>query len=104
LTGELNNLFVRGFPLDTSEDELLEEFKQYGLVKNISVIPGKGYAIISFDSPLHAEDAIIGLRDRLFKGQLLQIDVYENKSSTRSRIDSSVGSAIPVSDSSNSLS
>ena len=27
VSGELNNLFVKGFPVDTTEDELLEEFK-----------------------------------------------------------------------------
>lgn len=37
VSGELNNLFVKGFPADTTEDELLEEFKQFGLVKTINI-------------------------------------------------------------------
>lgn len=49
--GELNNLYVRGFPIDTTEDELLEEFKQYGLVKNISIVSGKGFGYVTFETP-----------------------------------------------------
>lgn len=50
VAGDLNNLFIKGFPGDTSEDELLEEFKHFGLVKNISIVPGKGFGFISFEN------------------------------------------------------
>jgi len=83
-------LFVWGFPVTTTEDELLEEFKQYGLVKNLSIIPGKGFGIVSFETPQQAEEAIISLRDKPFKNVFLTIEVYENKQS-RSWIDSGIG-------------
>ena len=50
VSGELNNLFVKGFPSDTTEDELLEEFKHFGLVKNISIVQGKGFGFVSFEN------------------------------------------------------
>ena len=56
-------MFVKGFPGDTTEDELLEEFKHFGLVKNISIVPGKGFGFLSFETSTQAEDAIIGMRD-----------------------------------------
>ena len=74
-------MFIKGFSSDTTEDELLEEFKHFGLVKNISIVPGKGYALISFENASQAEDAIIGMRDKVFKGGFLTIEVYENKHS-----------------------
>ena len=79
VSGELNNLFVKGFPSDTTEDELLEEFKHFGLVKNISIVQGKGFGFVSFENSTQAEDAIIGMRDKAFKGGYLTIEVYENK-------------------------
>lgn len=74
-------MFVKGFPNDTTEDELLEEFKHFGLVKNISIAPGKGFGFISFENCTQAEDAIIGMRDWIFKGGFLTIELYENKNS-----------------------
>jgi len=50
VAGELNSLFIKGFPADTTEDELLEEFKHFGLVKNVSIVPGKGFGFISFEN------------------------------------------------------
>lgn len=79
VSGELNNLFVKGFPADTTEDELLEEFKSFGLVKTITIAQGKGFGYVSFENVSQAEDAIIGMRDKLFKGQYISVEVYENK-------------------------
>lgn len=81
VVGDMNTLFIKGFPSDTTEDELLEEFKHFGLVKNLSTVPGKGFGFVSFENSSQAEDAIIGMRDRIFKGNFLIIDLYENKNS-----------------------
>lgn len=77
--GELNNLYVKGFPLDTTEDELLEQFKQFGLVKNISIVTGKGFGYISYENSTQAEDAIIAMRSQSFKGGFLTVELYESK-------------------------
>lgn len=77
----MNALFVRGIPSDATEDELLEEFKQYGLVKSLSIASGKGFGYVLFDTCTQAENAIIGTRDWLFKGSQLSLELYVDKHS-----------------------
>lgn len=72
-------MFVNHIPLDVTEEELQEEFKQFGLVKSCTIVPGKGFGYVSFDTYWEAENAIIGLRDKTFWGSILSIDIYENK-------------------------
>jgi RNA recognition motif-containing protein len=79
MAGDLNNLFVKGFPEDTTEEELHEAFQSFGIIKSLSVVKGRGFGYVSFETPLQAEDAIIGMRERPFKGKTLVIEVYENK-------------------------
>jgi len=43
-------LFVNHIPLDVTEEELQEEFKQFGLVKSCTIVPGKGFGYVSFDT------------------------------------------------------
>jgi RNA recognition motif-containing protein len=62
-SGDLNCLFVKGFPEDTSDEEFVEEFKQYGLVEQFYIVPGKDFGFVSFSKPSQAEDAIIKSRD-----------------------------------------
>lgn len=78
-TDEFSTLFVSGFSQDTTEEELLEEFQNYGLVKSCNKIPSKNFAIIQFDNSTQAENAILGFREKLFQGAKLFIDIYKQK-------------------------
>lgn len=49
------------------------------MIKSISVVKGKGFGYVCFENSQQAEEAIIGMRTKPFKGQILEVDLYESK-------------------------
>lgn len=37
MQGDLNYIFIKDFPQETSEDEVISEFEQFGVITNFSI-------------------------------------------------------------------
>lgn len=85
--GEYNNLYVKGFPVGTTENELIDEFGKYGLVKKVFVKPGKDFGFVQFSDYKEAEKCMIESRKNTFRGYKLTIELYE-KSKQRKHVKS----------------
>lgn len=54
--------------------ELQELFGAHGSVKQVTVIPGKGFGFVEMSSPAEAEKAKAALDGKDFQGRTLRID------------------------------
>lgn len=72
------NIYVAGFPRETTEEELQEAFTAFGNVETVRVIKDKftgesrGFAFVEMPSKTEAEAAINGLKD--IKGRSVTIN------------------------------
>ncbi|OQU98721.1 RNA recognition motif aka RRM, RBD, or RNP domain-containing protein [Cladophialophora immunda] len=72
-------LFIRNLPFDTHEDDLRKVFAPYGRISEIHLVTdtkkstGKGLGYVQFVEPEHAEQALLELDGKDFKGRLLHI-------------------------------
>jgi len=74
----LDRLFVRNLPFTTTEEELFEEFSQFGHVTAVHIPVddtkrNKGYAFISYESEHDAKRAMDTLDGTDFQGRLIHI-------------------------------
>jgi RNA recognition motif-containing protein len=61
-----------GYAVTSSELETL--FSTYGVVKQVTVIEGKGFGFVEMGSSAEAEKAKAGLDSTDFKGRTLKVD------------------------------
>lgn len=74
------NLYVRNFPDNWTEENLVEVFSKYGDIESKKLITrenGGNYAFVCFKQPDHAIEAKNALTKQPFDGKSLQITNYE---------------------------
>ena len=69
-----SKLYVGNLNYSTTSEELKQLFSQFGEVKQLNIIEGKGFAFIEMASPSEAEKAKDSLNGTEFKGRNLRID------------------------------
>lgn len=67
-------LYVGNLKYSVTEQELQELFSAHGVVKQITVIPGKGFSFVEMSSSSDAEKAKDALNGQDFQGRTLRID------------------------------
>ena len=81
---QVSKLYVGNLSYSITNDQLEELFVNYGEVKSVNIIEGKGFGFVELGSPSEAEAAKEALNGTEFEGRTLKID--ESKPS-RSRDD-----------------
>lgn len=69
-----SKLYVGNLSYSTTSEELKQLLSQFGEVKQINIIEGKGFAFVEMASPSEAEKAKDSLNGTEFKGRNLRID------------------------------
>ncbi len=67
-------LYVGNLKYSVTEQELIGLFQPHGKVKQVTVIPGKGFGFVEMESPSDAEKAKNALNGQDFQGRTLRID------------------------------
>ena len=57
-----NNVYVKGFPVDYSDDNLIDLFKEFGKIQNVAIMRdgtgiSKGFGFVCFEDSSSAEKA-----------------------------------------------
>ena len=71
-----SKLFVRNLNYTVSNQQLKELFEEYGTVKSVNIIEGKGFGFIEMSSPEEARDVLEKLNGFEFEGRGLNIEEY----------------------------
>ncbi|UCF70848.1 MAG: RNA-binding protein [candidate division WOR-3 bacterium] len=69
-----SKLYVGNISYSATADELKELFTQYGEVKNINLLEGRGYGFVEMSSAEEATKAKNALNGSTFKGRTLKVD------------------------------
>jgi len=69
-----SKLYVGNLNYNVTNEELKQLFSQYGEVKSLNIIEGKGFAFVEMASPVEAEKASAALNGFEFKGRNLRVD------------------------------
>lgn len=69
-----SKLYVGNLNYDATQDELSELFSQFGTVKDVVVIPRKGFGFVEMSTTEEAEKAREELNGKDFMGRALRID------------------------------
>jgi RNA recognition motif-containing protein len=69
-----SKLYVGNIGYSITSQDLEELFSEYGEVKQVNVIEGKGFAFVEMSSPSEAEKAKEGLDGSDYKGLTLKVD------------------------------
>jgi RNA recognition motif-containing protein len=72
------NIHVGNLPPDTTEEDLMKLFSRFGKVKSVKIIKypsslSKGYGFIDMPAPPEAEEAIINLKAKDFRGKIISV-------------------------------
>ena len=79
-----SKLYVGNLDYSVDETELKELFSNYGTVKYVKVIEGKGFGFVELENQAEAEKAKKELNGTDFKGRILRIDIARpQKNKTR---------------------
>ena len=71
---EGSKLYVGNLGYSITSQDLEELFSEYGQVKQVNVIEGRGFGFVEMSSPQEAEKAKEGLDGSDYKGLTLKID------------------------------
>jgi RNA recognition motif-containing protein len=71
---QVSKLYVGNLGYSVTSSELEQLFSTYGVVKQVNVIEGKGFAFVEMSSVAEAEKAKEGLDSTEFKGRNLKVD------------------------------
>jgi RNA recognition motif-containing protein len=69
-----SKLYVGNISYSATSDELKELFAQYGEVKQVNLMEGRGYGFVEMSSPEDAMKARDALNGSDFKGRTLKVD------------------------------
>lgn len=69
-----SKLYVGNLDYAVDETELKELFSNYGTVKYVKVIEGKGFGFVELETQAEAENAKKELNGTEFKGRTLRVD------------------------------
>jgi RNA recognition motif-containing protein len=69
-----SKLYVGNISYSATSDELKELFAQYGEVKQVNLMEGRGYGFVEMSSPEEAMKARDALNGTDFKGRTLKVD------------------------------
>ncbi len=69
-----SKLYVGNLNYAATEEQLEELFGNYGTVKNVNIIDGRGFGFVEMAEPEEAESAKEALNDTDFQGRTLRID------------------------------
>ncbi|AEO57453.1 hypothetical protein MYCTH_2303648 [Thermothelomyces thermophilus ATCC 42464] len=89
-------LFVRSLPPDATSESLVEFFSQHYPVKHATVVldpktkTSRGYGFVSFADPEDAAEAKEKLKNELFHGRRLQLDIALPRLRDASKVDPEV--------------
>ena len=67
-------LFVGNLDYAVTREELEQLFSNYGEVREVNVIEGKGFGFIEMSNQSEAEAAKKELNDSFFKGRTIRVD------------------------------
>ena len=69
-----SKLYVGNISYSATADELRELFAQYGEVKQVNLMEGRGYGFVQMSTPEEAGKAKDALNGSAFKGRTLKVD------------------------------
>jgi RNA recognition motif-containing protein len=69
-----SKLYVGNLSYSVTSQQLEEMFANYGKVKEVKVIEGKGFAFVEMSTPAEAEAAKDGLNNKDLSGRTLRVD------------------------------
>ena len=72
-------LYVGNLNYSTTDSTLRELFGAYGTVTDVTVIEGKGFAFVEYDSDESAQEAINNLNETEVDGRDLRVDVAHER-------------------------
>ena len=71
---QVSKLYVGNLSYSVDQDKLGELFAAHGTVKNVTIIPGKGFGFVEMSSPEEAEAAKTALNGADLEGRALKVD------------------------------
>ncbi len=78
-------LYVGNFDFSLTSEQLRELFSNYGEVKYVKIIEGRGFGFIEMSSPSEAEKAKEALDRFKFEGRTLKVDEARSPRSRQRR-------------------
>ena len=69
-----SKLYIGNLNYSVSSEELKQLFSQYGEVKSLNIVEGKGFGFVEMASPAEAEKASAALNGSELKGRNLRVD------------------------------
>ena len=69
-----SKLYVGNLKYSVTDEHLQKLFSDYGEVKHINIIEGRGFGFVEMSNPEEAEKAKEGLNGSDFEGRTLRID------------------------------
>jgi RNA recognition motif-containing protein len=69
-----SKLYVGNFSYSVTKDDLEELFSEYGEVRDVNVIEGRGFGFVELSSPDQAQKAKEALNGSDYKGRTLRVD------------------------------
>lgn len=69
-----SKLYVGNFSYSVTKEQLKELFANYGEVKEVNVIEGRGFGFVEMSSPSEAEKAKEALNGSDLEGRTLKVD------------------------------
>lgn len=67
-------LYVGNLSYSVTNEQLAELFSNYGEVRHVSIIEGKGFGFVEMSNQAEAEKAKAALNNSEFKGRSLRVD------------------------------
>ncbi len=69
-----SKLYVGNLPYSMGNDQLSQIFAEYGEVKEVRVIEGKGFGFVEMATPEAAQAAMDGLNGSELEGRTIKVD------------------------------
>ena len=69
-----SNLYVGNLNYTVTNNQLEELFSEYGEIKRVNIIEGKGFGFVEMSTPEEAEKAKDALNGQDFEGRTMRVD------------------------------
>jgi len=69
-----SKLYVGNLGYSVTEEQLQELFKNYGQVKEVTIVEGRGFGFVEMSAPEEAQSAQEALNNSDFQGRTLKVD------------------------------